>query len=101
MPNIKEIKKAILASEIPSDIVEQLVFPKVKGNPPEEVIAFINQMERLLTKEQCLSIMAEQGCGKEGITDREHREFGQLNENALGVKLRLKEIVSSPLVLQL
>ncbi|MCL2565224.1 MAG: hypothetical protein FWE24_05360 [Defluviitaleaceae bacterium] len=80
MPNIKEIKETILAREIPQDVIAQFNFPQIKGNPPEEVIAFINQMEQLLTKEQCLSVMAEQGCRKTGVTDKEHREFGQIHE---------------------
>ena len=89
MPNLKEIKQTILR-EMPPEEAARFDFPKIKGNPPEEVIAFINQMEQLLTKEQCLSIMAEQGCGKSGVTDKEHREFGHAHKGkSIAEKLAL------------
>jgi hypothetical protein len=80
MPNLKDIKKTILESEIPREVIDKINFPKIKGNPPEEVVAFLGHMEQVLTKEQCLSVMAEQGCGKSGVTDIEHRKFGQRYE---------------------
>ena len=79
MPNLKEIKQTILQEMSPEEVA-RLDFPKIKGNPPEAVVAFINQMEQLLTKEQCLLIMAEQGCGRSGVTDKEHREFGHIHK---------------------
>jgi hypothetical protein len=54
----------------------------------DEIIAM--GMEGLLSKEQCLSIMSEQGCGKKGVTDKEHQEFGRIHEGKpLDVKLEL------------
>ena len=76
MPNIKEIKDTILTSDIPSDVIAKFDFPKVKGNPPGEVVALISRMEQLLTPEQCLSVMAEQGCSKTGVVNEMYTEFG-------------------------
>ncbi|MCL2835981.1 MAG: hypothetical protein FWE00_04535 [Defluviitaleaceae bacterium] len=79
MPNLKEIIKTI-QDKMPPDTVARFDFPKTKGSPPEEVTAFLRQMESLLSKEQCLAVMTEQGCAKSGATDKEHREFGQMHE---------------------
>ena len=69
MPNVKEIKKTMKNLVIHNEIMSKIVFPKPQGNQPEEVLALIDQMDKLLSHEQCLSIMEEQGCCKgENIT---------------------------------
>ena len=59
---------------IPEETVSLLNIPN--ENSPEAVIALITQMDELLTKEQCLSIMQEQGCCKTGNPAAPHRAFG-------------------------
>ena len=65
MPNIKEIKKTMKKLGIHVETMSKIVFPKPQGNQPDEVLALIDQMEKLLTHEQCLSVMEEQGCCKD------------------------------------
>jgi len=62
--NIYEIKQIMIEKAIPSQIFEQFVFPEKETGTPGEKIAFIDQMDKLLTKEQMLSVMQEQGCEK-------------------------------------
>ena len=82
MPNVKDMKKTIKASDIPQDIIAQFDFPKPQGNQPEEVMTLIGQMDKLLTPEQCYTVMEQQGCNKAGSgADREHREFGEMHKD--------------------
>lgn len=62
--NILEIKKTMLDKGIPTEVIKQFVFPETEDESPEEKIAFVNQMDNILSKEQILSIMEEQGCNK-------------------------------------
>ncbi len=62
--NIMEIKRTMVKKGIPVEVMEQFVFPERKDETPEEKIAFINQMDNLLSKDQILSVMEEQGCNK-------------------------------------
>ncbi len=62
--NILEIKQTMIDKGIPKEVMEQFVFPESKDETPEEKIAFVNQMDNLLSKVQILSVMEEQGCNK-------------------------------------
>jgi len=62
--NIFDIKRTMLDKGIPTQIMEQFVFPETEAGTSEEKIAFVNQIDNLLTKEQILSVMEEQGCEK-------------------------------------
>ena len=62
--NILEIKQTMFNKGIPAEIMEQFVFPETEDETPEEKIAFAAQMDKLLTKDQILSVMEEQGCEK-------------------------------------
>jgi hypothetical protein len=62
--NTLEIKQTMIDKGIPKEVMEQFVFPESKDETPEEKIAFVNQMDNLLTKDQILSVMEEQGCSK-------------------------------------
>lgn len=62
--NILEIKQTMLDKGIPMEVMERFVFPKTEDGTPEEKIAFVNQMDNLLSKDQILSVMEEQGCNK-------------------------------------
>ena len=77
MPKVQEIKKTMQAQGIPAECMAQFDFPKPKGNQPEEVLSLIRQMDNLLTREQCLAIMEEQGCHKDEETTAPFRAFGQ------------------------
>ena len=63
--NILKIKKTMLDKGIPMEVMERFVFPDTEDETPEEKIAFVNQMDNLLTKGQILSVMEEQGCNKD------------------------------------
>lgn len=77
MPGIKKIKASMLKQAIPQEIMEQFDFTEVKGNHPEPVLALIEKMDELLTKEQCLAIMEEQGCCKGGKRDKDCKAFAK------------------------
>ena len=62
--NILKIKRTMLDKGIPTEVIEQFVYPETEDETPEEKIAFAAQMDKLLTKEQILSVMQEQGCNK-------------------------------------
>ncbi len=62
--NIKQIKRTMLHKGIPTEIIEKFGFPETEEETPEDKIAFADQMDHLLSKEQILSVMEEQGCNK-------------------------------------
>ena len=62
---------------IPAEIMAQINFPKPQGNQPAEILALIGQMDNLLTQEQCLSVMEEQGCYKTGKANEISLSFGR------------------------
>jgi len=76
MPKVNEIKRTMKAQSIPKELMEKINFPKPQGNQPQEVLDLIGQMDSLLTREQCLSVMEEQGCHKDERTITPFREFG-------------------------
>jgi len=76
MPNLlKQIPETMRKQGIPEETVAKFHSPESGG--PEEVMALINQMDALLTKEQRLSVMQEQGCCKSGIGPKAHSAFGR------------------------
>jgi hypothetical protein len=79
MPNlIKQIPETMHKQGIPAETLARFDFPEDGG--AEEVMALINQMDKLLTKKQRLSIMEEQGCCKTGKAPAAHRGFGNANK---------------------
>ncbi len=48
--NIFKIKKTMLDKGIPKEVMERFVFPDTEDETPEEKIAFVNQMDNLLSK---------------------------------------------------
>ncbi len=62
---ISEIRRTIIEKGISAEIVEKFVFPETEDETPEEKVAFVSQMDQLLSKKQILSIMEEQGCSKD------------------------------------
>ena len=63
--NIFEIKRTMIKKGISTEIVAQFSFPETEDETPEEKVAFTAQMDKLLSKEQILSVMEEQGCSKD------------------------------------
>lgn len=61
--NIFEVKQTMLDKGIPTEVTEQFAFPETKAGTPEEKIAFVNQMDSLLSREQILTVMQEQDDG--------------------------------------
>ncbi|MCL2489052.1 MAG: hypothetical protein FWE80_10250 [Oscillospiraceae bacterium] len=76
MPKVSEIKKT-MKKQLPAELFARIDFPKAQRNLPEEVLYLIGQMDRLLTREQCLAIMEEQGCCKDEKTIAPFRAFGE------------------------
>jgi len=75
MPYPHKIKKTMIKQGIPEKIIAKFDFPESINLA--DTIAFVDQMDKLLTKEQCLAIMEEQGCCKTGVMDVTSRAFGQ------------------------
>ncbi|NCA93247.1 hypothetical protein EOM82_08445, partial [bacterium] len=90
MPSIKQIKQTMIKQEIPANIMAQFDFSSEKDNHPEPVLALIDKMDELLTKEQRLEIMGEQGCCKSGKRDNDCKAFAKENaEKTVEEKLHL------------
>lgn len=84
--NILEIKQTMIDKGIPKEVMEQFVFPESKDETPEEKIAFVNQMDNLLSKVQILSVMEEQGCNKNEPT----AEFMlKLKDKSIGERIKI------------
>lgn len=80
MPNLlKQIPIAMRKLGISNEIIAELKASE-KGTA-DDVMTLIHQMDNLLTKEQCISIMQEQGCCKTGIGPKAHSEFGKTNKD--------------------
>jgi len=77
MPTVANIKKTMRKTGIPAKLIAQFEFPKPKGNQIGEALSLINQMDKLLTREQCLAVMEEQGCSKTEKFVAPFREFAQ------------------------
>ena len=93
MPSARVIMKTMLKKGIPEDTINQFVLPDPASKGikwSEEYIAFIDQMDRLLTGEQRLAIMQEQGCSVTGKPAAEHIAFGRAHKGLpLEEKIRL------------
>ena len=89
MPNLlKQIPETMRKQGISEETIAQFDYTEKGGS--EEVMALINQMDKLLTKEQRLSVMQEQGCCKSGIGPKAHLAFGLENAGKpLAEKVRL------------
>jgi len=75
MPNLlKQIPETMRKLGIPDEIMAKFNFPE--SGSAEEVMALINQMDALLSEDQRLAVMQEQGCCKTGNPAAPHRAFG-------------------------
>jgi hypothetical protein len=73
-PYPHKIKKTMVEQGITEEIIKKFDFPDSLNI--EHIISFIDQMDNLLSPEQCLSIMEQQGCCKTGKSDKANRAFG-------------------------
>ena len=93
----KHLQQTLLKKKIPAEILAQFDFSGDAENPAGHVVSIIQQMDALLSKEQCLSVMQEQGCCKTGKGDRAHRAFGRAHADApLAEKVRLLNEAEMP-----
>lgn len=67
MPTLKKIRDTMQKQKIDDEIMAQIDF-EADCNNPCNIISLIDKMDKLLTTEQCLSIMEKQGCCKGGST---------------------------------
>lgn len=81
MPGIKKIKESMQKHGIPDEIMKQFDFTEYKGYQPDPVLSVIDKMDELLTTEQLLLIMSEQGCCKGGKRERDCKAFAKEHAN--------------------
>ncbi len=88
MPQIKKIKETML-KKIPQETLNKFDFTGCSDNPAD-VIALIDRMDDLLTKEQCLQIMENQGCCKSGRRKEDCKAFAlKYKDKSLSEKIAL------------
>jgi len=75
VPKIENMLQTMREQEISEEILSQFPMPRIKKATPEEIVAFISCMDELLSKEQCISVMGEQGCNKTNKYSARHRLF--------------------------
>ena len=82
MPNLKKMKETMQRLDISPDIIAKINFDaEQRGNNPQVVLEAIEKMDELLTREQCLAVMQEQGCCKGGKRDKDCKAFGKENKD--------------------
>jgi hypothetical protein len=98
MPNlIKDIKNTMVKKEISDEIIKKFDFSEKNYNQPERIISLINHMDKLLSKEQCLSIMEEQGCCTTGKPAKAHSDFGKKHaDKTIEEKIKLFDDLDTP-----
>lgn len=90
MPSMKKINQTMMEQAIPNETLAQFNFSEPKGNNPIPIIELIDQMDNILSKEQCLAIMEEQGCCKSGKRDKDCKNFARkYSHQSLAEKLTL------------
>ena len=81
MPKIENMLEAMRKQGIPEEIISQLPMPRIKKPTPQEIVAFIEKMDKILSKEQCLAIMNEQGCNKTNKWSAMFRKWGEVHKD--------------------
>ena len=77
MPSKRKMGETMRKIGIPDGTISQFDCTDQNGNRTESKIAFIELMDKLLTKEQCLAIMEREGCCKGGKRDKDCKAFGR------------------------
>ena len=97
MPKIENMLETMREQGISEDIISKLPMPRIKKAAPEEIVAFIGKMDSMLSKEQCVSIMDEQGCNKSNKYSAKHRKFGEAHKDkSLAEKIALMSELDTP-----
>ena len=77
MPKVEKMLETMHNQGIPEETIAKFTLPRIKKATPEEIVGFTRQMEELLSKEQCLCVMDEQGCNKSNKVSAAFRKFGE------------------------
>ena len=94
MPSKRKMCETMRMIGVPDEIISRFDCADQNGNRPEPKIEFIELMDKLLTPEQCLSVMEREGCCKGGKRDRDCKAFGKKHAgNSLVEKLSLMSSV--------
>lgn len=103
MPNLKKMKATMTNLKIPSEIMEQMdLDANQTGVDPYPAIAVIDKMDELLSMEQRLAVMEQQGCCKGGKRDKECKDFGKEHaDKPLEEKIKLIYMVENMISPQL
>lgn len=81
MPSLKQIKKSMINLKISPEIISQIPLEAdTSGSNPLPVIAAIEKMDELMTKEQKYAVMENQGCCKGGERDEACKAFNKAHE---------------------
>ena len=81
MPKIEKMLETMRKQRVPDEIISQLPMPRIKKATPEEIVTFIEGMDKHLSKEQCIAVMDEQGCNKSNKCAAAFRKFGALHKD--------------------
>ena len=81
MPKIESMLVTIREQGIPEETISQLPMPRIKKATPEEIVAFIEGMDKILSKEQGLAVMNEQGCNKTNRWSAMFRKWGETHKD--------------------
>jgi hypothetical protein len=100
MASLETLKEIIGKMEIKPEIIKQMIFdPSVTGSTYNGTVRnLLAKMEEFLTKEQCLAIMEEEGCCKDGDEDGAEDQaidnafFAKYLDKTLEEKIRLFNI---------
>ena len=99
VPSLNKIKKTMTDLKIAPEAMAQMDFAE---KSPLSVINVIDKMDELLTKDQQLAVMEQQGCCKSGQRDKDCRAFGKEHAGKpLAEKLKLLAKVQYMMVPQL
>jgi hypothetical protein len=78
MPNIRErYKTAMEEAGVLPEIIEQFDLESAFRSNPAARIALIDKMDELLTPEQCMAVLEQQGCSKTGTRDKDCKAFAK------------------------
>ena len=81
MPRIDKMLETMREQGINEEVLSQLPKPRIKKATPEEIVLFIEGMEKTLSKEQCLAVMNEQGCNKTNRWSAMFRKWGEIHKD--------------------
>jgi hypothetical protein len=81
MPKIESMLDTMREQGIPEETISQLPMPRIKKATPEEIVTFIESMDKILSKEQGLAVMNEQGCNKTNRWSAMFRKWGETHKD--------------------